>query len=97
MFLILHDQVLRDRLKDILYGRIVVDYIPQKEEPHKTRLTFCVCVGGWVGGGVNCVCRICKHTKGRHHYNKSNHQQRHFHAGARYMCCDIKQSTWGHL
>ena len=31
-----------DRRKDITYGRIVVDYRPQKEEPYHTRLT----VGG---------------------------------------------------
>ena len=31
-----------DRRKDITYGRIVVDYRPQKNEPHRTRLT----VGG---------------------------------------------------
>ena len=31
-----------DRRKDITYGRIVVDYRPQKSEPHRTRLT----VGG---------------------------------------------------
>ena len=37
-------QVPRKRLKDISYGRIVVDYRPQKDEPHRTRLT--------VGGGL---------------------------------------------
>ena len=36
---IAHDQVTIDRLKDVSYGRIVMDYIPQKEEPHRTRLT----------------------------------------------------------
>ena len=33
-FFIEKDQVPRDQLKDISYGRIVVDYRPQKEEPH---------------------------------------------------------------
>ena len=42
MFFIAQDQVPRDRLKDVTYGRIVVDYRPKKEEPHRTRLT----VGG---------------------------------------------------
>ena len=31
-----------DRRKDVTYGRVVVDYRPQKEDPHRTRLT----VGG---------------------------------------------------
>ena len=39
MLFIAHDQVPRDRLKDVLCELIVVDYIPQKEEPHRTRLT----------------------------------------------------------
>ena len=39
MLFIAQDQVPRYRLKDVTYGRIVVDYRPQKEEPHRTRLT----------------------------------------------------------
>ena len=42
MFFIAHDQMPRDRLKDVSYGSIIVDYRFQKEEPHRTRLT----VGG---------------------------------------------------
>ena len=42
MLFIAHDQVPRDQFKDASYGRIIVDYKPQKEEPHRTRLT----VGG---------------------------------------------------
>ena len=42
MFFIVQDQVPRDRIKDVSYGRIIVDYIPHKEEPHRTGLS----VGG---------------------------------------------------
>ena len=35
MFFVAHYQVTRDQLKDVIYGRMVVDYIPQKEEPHR--------------------------------------------------------------
>ena len=38
MFFVAQYQVPRDRLKDVKYGFIVVDYRPQKEEQHKTRL-----------------------------------------------------------
>ena len=33
------DQLPKDRLQDFSYGRIVVDFRPQKEEPHRTRLS----------------------------------------------------------
>ena len=36
MFFISKDQVHRDQIKDVRYGRIIVDYRPQKEEPHRT-------------------------------------------------------------
>ena len=39
-------QVPRDRIKDVAYGRIVVDYWPQKEDPHRTRIKV----------GVNMIC-----------------------------------------
>jgi hypothetical protein len=42
VYYIRHDQVPEDRRKDVTYGRICVDYRPQKEEPNRTRLT----VGG---------------------------------------------------
>lgn len=42
IFFIPHDKVPQDRRKDVTYGRICVDYRPQKKEPNRTRLT----VGG---------------------------------------------------
>jgi hypothetical protein len=41
-FYIRHDQIPPDRRGDVTYGRICVDYRPQKKEPERTRLT----VGG---------------------------------------------------
>jgi hypothetical protein len=42
IFFIRHDQIPTDRRTDVTYGRICVNHRPQKEEPHRTRLT----VGG---------------------------------------------------
>ena len=42
IFFMKYQNIPADRKKDITYGRIVVDYRPQKTEPHRTRLT----VGG---------------------------------------------------
>ena len=42
IFFVKYDEIPKDRIKDVTYGRIVVDYRPQKSEPHRTRLT----VGG---------------------------------------------------
>ena len=42
IFFIEYESIPTSRKKDITYGRIVVDYRPQKQEPHRTRLT----VGG---------------------------------------------------
>ena len=36
MLFILKKQVPRDRIKYVTYGRIVVDYRPKKQEPHRT-------------------------------------------------------------
>ncbi len=36
------EKIPNGRKQDITYGRIVVDFRPQKDEPHRTRLT----VGG---------------------------------------------------
>ena len=33
-------QVPMDLIKDVTYSRIVVDYRPQKYDPHRTRLTM---------------------------------------------------------
>ena len=37
-----YEDILAERRKDVAYGRVVVDYRPQKEDPNCTRLT----VGG---------------------------------------------------
>jgi hypothetical protein len=42
VYFISHDKFPQDRRKDVTYGRICVDYWPQKAEPNRTRLT----VGG---------------------------------------------------
>ena len=42
MFLIDHDKFTKDRLKDVSYGSIMMDYRPKKEEPNRKILT----VGG---------------------------------------------------
>ena len=42
LFFIPYDDIPEDRRKDVTYARIVVDYRPQKAEPHRTRIT----VGG---------------------------------------------------
>ena len=42
LFFISYDDIPEDRRKDVTYARIVVDYRPQKAEPHRTRIT----VGG---------------------------------------------------
>ena len=42
IFFIAHAQIPQERRKDVTYGRICVDYRPQKTEPKRTRLT----VGG---------------------------------------------------
>ena len=42
MFLIVKHQAPNERLKDVTYVHILVDYQPQKVDPHWTRLT----VGG---------------------------------------------------
>ena len=42
MSFVAQDQVNMDQIKYVTYGRIVVDYWAQKQDPHRTRLT----VGG---------------------------------------------------
>ena len=49
MFFISHDKVPKDRLKDVSYGRTAVDYRPQKEEQHITRLTVGVSLIDYAG------------------------------------------------
>ena len=84
MLFIAHDQVPKYRLKDVSYGRIIVNYIPHKEEPHRTRLT----VGGG-GGLIDCAGYVSTPTAyitTEKLIIKSNIST----LGARYMCCDIK-------
>ena len=38
-FLISHNNISKDRLKDITYANFVVDYKPNKTEPRRTRMT----------------------------------------------------------
>ena len=38
MLFIAHYQVTSDQLKDVSYGRIILDYRTHKEEPHRKRL-----------------------------------------------------------
>ena len=86
MFFIAQDQFLRNRLKDVSYGRIVVEYRPQKEEPHRTRLT----VGResiFNAGDVSTP--IVDITTAKLITNSTIYTP-----GARYMGCYIKTSTW---
>ena len=54
MLFIENDQVPRDKIKDVAYSHIVVGYLPQKENPHITRLT--------VRGRGDLLLRRCQHT-----------------------------------
>ena len=39
MFFISKDQFPKDQIKDVIYGRIIADFWPQKQEPHNMLLT----------------------------------------------------------
>ena len=82
MLFIAQDQVPRYRLKDVTYGHIVVDYIPQKKEPHRSRLT--------VGG--NLIVYAGYASTPTADITKSNMiiKINIYAPGVRYMCCDIK-------
>ena len=71
------------------YERIVVDYRPQKEEPHRKKLT----VGGnlinYTGDIITPTAEI---TTANSIVNSTISTP-----VARYMCCNIKKSTWEHL
>ena len=87
MLLIFQDQVLKDRLKEVSYGPIVVDYIPQKEEPHRQILT----VGGnlfFCAGYVSTKTEDITTSKFIINSTIST-------PGSIYMCCDIKQFYLG--
>ena len=70
MLFIENDQVPRDKIKDVAYSHIVVGYLPQKVNPHITRLT--------VRGRGDLLLRRCQHTCGRHNNGKYFHQRYHF-------------------
>ena len=89
MLFIALDQVPRDQFKDVSYGRIIVDYKPQKEEPHRTRLTVGVNLidyAGYVSTPTEDI------TTAKLIINSTIYTAR-----ARYICCEIKTSTWEHV
>ena len=88
MFLIAQYQVPRDLLKYVSYGRIVVDYIPQKDEPHRMTLT----VGGKLIFYEEYVSTPTIDITAAKLTTNSTIST----PGARYMCCNIKTSTWEH-
>ena len=89
MLFIAHDQVPKYRLKDVSYGRIIVNYIPHKEEPHRTRLTVRVSLIDYAGYLRTLTAEI---TTEKLIINSTIYA-----LGVRYMCCDIKISTWDNL
>ena len=87
MFFVAHDQVPNNRLKDVSYGRIVVGYRPQKEEPHRTRLTAGRVLIDYAGYVRTPTADI---TTAKIIINSTIST-----SGARYMCCDIKNFDLG--
>ena len=81
MFFIEQDQVLRYRIKYVTYGCIIVDDIPQKEEPHRTRLT----VGGFYFYTGDVSTTTADKTTAKLIINSTIYTP-----GAWYMCCNIK-------
>ena len=87
MLLIAKYQVPEDRIKDVTYGPIIVDYWPKKQEPHRARLT----VGGnftFYAGDVSTPTADITTAKITTNRTIST-------PGARYMCCDIKNFYLG--
>ena len=88
MFFIAKDKVPRNWIKDVTYGCIIVDYWPQKQEPHRMRLT----VGGnlifYWGYFSTPTADI---IKAKLIINSTISTQ-----GESYMWCDIKKFTWEH-
>ena len=87
MLFVAHDWVPKDRLKDVSYGRIVVNYIPQKEEPHRTILNV----------GSNLIDYVVDVSTPTADINTANLVINGTIStpGARYMCCDIKNFYLG--
>ena len=88
MFFIEKYKVPIHQLKDVSYGRIVVDYRPQKEEPHITILNVRGSLITYAGDVSTPTADI---TTEKLIINSTISTP-----GARYMCCDIKDSTWEH-
>ena len=72
----------KDRLKDVIYGRIVVDYWTQKEERHRRRLT--------VGGNFSCYSGDSSTPTSDITTAKLIINSTISTPGVMYMCCDIK-------
>ena len=87
MFFIEQDQVLRYRIKYVTYGCIIVDDIPQKEEPHRTRLTG---VGNLIVYAGDIRTPMADNTTSKLIINITISTP-----GARYMCCDKKNIYLG--
>jgi hypothetical protein len=87
IFYIQHNQIPADRRKDVTYGRICVDYRPQKEEPNRTRLT----VGGNLIDFPGDVSTPTADTTTAKMVINSTIST----TGARYMCGDIKDFYLG--
>ena len=86
-FFIRHDQIPPDRCKDVTYGRICVDYRPQKKEPERTRLT----VGGNLIDFPGDVSTPTADTTTAKLVINSTISTK----GAKYMCGDIKNFYLG--
>ena len=86
IFFIAKYQVPKYLIKYVTYGRIVVDYRPQKQEPRRTRLT--------VGGTLKIFARDVSTPTAHITTTKLVINSTISKPGARYMFCDIKKSTW---
>ena len=87
MFFITHDKVTSDRLKDVSYRRIIVNYRSQKKEPHITRLTVRINLIDYAGDVSTPTTEI---TTAKLITNIAIYTP-----GARYMCCNIKKFYLG--
>ena len=87
MIFILHDNITENRRKYVTYGRIVVDYHPQKDDPHHTRIT----VGRNLIKHPEEVSTITTDlTTSKLLFNTTTSTSE-----ARFMCCDIKNIYLG--
>ena len=89
VFFVAKDQVPRDRIKNVTYGQILVDYRPQKDKPHRTRLT--------VGGNLICYSGYVRTPTADIITSNIIINSNIPMSGARYMFCDIKNFFLGIL